>query len=374
MRVVATFVVAMLLGLPHTANALTAGEVVRDHVAIGGKRIPLPLGDWLVAGLGVQDFDLPELGAFGAINNVVLLQQAGGRVVAMAEINTNAVAVNDGWGRASACKTGQRLHRVTRYRTGWETSCFFVQATSAPANAAGPPAWDGARRLAAITRLTLPELWLTTGFRISDRQDLIDIRLHFLPELLLGGGSVGSAAPWTEAAVRTNAAQLNAIQLLATWAAGFEGVITSGLRNRLPATVVDMPQLAPFVSAEPQIDTKLLALEQLYRSGAIDRAAYRLQARQALDEIPELVEQVSVLPRSVQKNISFRVFGSTVDYALAFIVTHNSPLSAWITATIVTVHSFIFVANDNYWEDYWARHTTRDAERTVDFVYIGAPL
>jgi len=54
-------------------------------------------------------------------------------------------------------------------------------------------------------------------------------------------------------------------------------------------------------------------------------------------------------------------------------VTLDSPLSAAITASIVAIHSVIFVFNDNYWEDYWARRTTRDANRIVDFTYIGEP-
>ena len=33
----------------------------------------------------------------------------------------------------------------------------------------------------------------------------------------------------------------------------------------------------------------------------------------------------------------------------------------------------IFVINDNYWESYWAARNTHDANRTVDFRYVGDP-
>src|SRR5262245_39394200 len=119
-------IAATLLGA-RDAAALAVGETVSGNLAVGEKQVPLPQGDWVVAGLGAQTFDMPEVGAFGAIRSVILFQRAGDRIVAMAEINTNAIAVNDGWGRTRSCQRGQQFILVTRYRTGWEMSCFFVQ-------------------------------------------------------------------------------------------------------------------------------------------------------------------------------------------------------------------------------------------------------
>lgn len=361
----------LLLGVVAAAPALAqrAGETVVGHVAIDGKQVPLPRGEWIVAGQGVQDFDMPELGAFGAVRSLVLFQRAGERVVAIAEINTNAVAVNDGWGRAQSCARGQQFLLATRYRTGWDTSCIFVQPTRL--TDAGPPAWQVARRLAATARLALPEVALTAGFRLSDRQDIVDLRFHFDPALF--GAGLGGA-DWSAAAVRADPARLDAAQRLAAWALGFDGRIAPGLRNALSGPPADMPQNAAFVSETPQVDGKLRALEELLAAGAITRAEYLRQARSAVREVPLLVEQTGGLPLSVQKNISFRLFGSSVDYLLAFVVTLDSPLSAMITASIVAIHSVIFVLNDNYWEDYWARRNTRDANRLVDFTYIGEPV
>jgi uncharacterized membrane protein len=252
-------------------------------------------------------------------------------------------------------------------------SCFFVQPTYAPASAAGPETWQQARRLAASSRLALPELWLTAGFRISDRQDLVDARFHFDPALFMGAAAETARRPqdWATETVRSDAVKLGAAQLLATWAIGFDSWIERGLRNELGQTSPVMPQVAAFLTDTPQVDTKLMALETLYREGLLSRADYRAQSRQAATEVPMIVEQTGGLPLSVRKNISFRVFGSIVDYALAFVVTLSSPISTGITATIVTLHSIVFVFNDNFWEDYFARRTTRNAERIVDFSYIG---
>ncbi len=357
---------ALLIGTPCGVLAQQVGDSLRNHVLLDGKQVPLPHGEWTIFGLGVQDFDMPALGAFGAVRSMVLVQRDGRRVVAVAEINTNVLPVSDGWGRAGACARGQQFLLVTRYLTGWDTSCLFIQPTRL--TGAGPATWHAARRLAATSGLTLPELALSVGLRLSDRQDIIDLRFHFDPSLFGAGLDAGA---WSTEAVKGDLARLEAVGRLAAWVLGFDGLIAPGLRNAIGEATAEMPQSAAFVTETPQVDGKLRALERLLDEGAISRAEYLDQARVAMREVPVLVERTGGLPVSVQKNISFRVFGSSVDYALAFIVTLDSPLSAAITASIVAIHSVIFVLNDNYWEDYWAKRSTRDANRVIDFVYIG---
>lgn len=356
------------------SEALSAGDVLTRSLPLDGKHLPLPAGEWIVAGLGIQDVDLPEVGAFGAIRNVVLMQRRGDRVVAMIEANTNAVPVNDGWGRTRACQPARHWLLLTRYRTGWETSCIFVQASRPLRDeSAAPAAWAAARRFAALGGLGLPDVWLTAGFRISDRQDIVDARYHFDPSLFVGGDAA-RAQDWTPEAVRADPVRLGAAEMLSAWAIGFDGQIESGMHNRPVGPAPAMPQVAAFLSDTPGVDGKLAALEDLFRAGVLPRDDYLAQSQQAAREVPLRVERTGGLPPAVQKNISFRVFGSIVDYALAYIVTANTPVSGAITATIVVTHSIIFVLNDNYWEDYWARRTTRDANRVVDFVYLGEEL
>jgi uncharacterized membrane protein len=364
---------AALVLRPGGAQALAAGEVVSRALPLHGKHLPLPAGEWIVAGTGTQDFDMPEIGAFGAIRNVVLFQRRGARVTAMIELNANAVPVTDGWGRTRACQPARHWLLLTRYRTGWETSCIFVQATRPRADEAAPEAWRAARRFAATAGLVLPDVWLTAGFRISDRQDIVDARYHFNPSLFVGGERV-QAEDWTPEAVRADPVRLGAAETLSAWAIGFDALIEQGLRNRPVGPAPDMPQSAAFLTDAPGVDGKLAALEDLFRAGVLPRDEYLVQSAMAARETPLRIDRTGGLPPSVQKNISFRVFGSIVDYALAYFVTANNPVSGAITATIVVTHSIIFVLNDNYWEDYWARRTTRDASRVVDFAYVGEEL
>ncbi|WP_374447461.1 hypothetical protein [Stella sp.] len=368
MRAIAGAITALVLAATATAPAAgkaVVGDRVRDHVTVGQKQIPLPAGEWTVTGIGTQPFEMAEIGAFGTIENMVLARRAGDRIVAVVEINANAVPVNDGWGRTRSCERGSQYILVTRYRSGWDLSCLFVQATATGA-AEGPPAWQATRR--ATAGATVPENWLTAGFRMSDRQDLVDIRYHFDPLLLTGEGVAGG---WDADAVRADPRKLHAAEALTIWAMGFDGRIERGIRNQLRGEPAPMPVQAHYRSETPQVDGKLLALDRMHAAGALTTAEYVAQQRQALAEIPAVIENPGGLPLAMQKNISFRVFGSTVDYALAFFVTLSNPLSTYITASIVAIHSVIFVLNDNFWEERFASQSTRDANRIVDFAYIG---
>ena len=221
--------------------------------------------------------------------------------------------------------------------------------------------------------INLPSQALTVGFRTSDRQDIVDLRLHFNPAFFPGLTSADLAG-WTADGVKQNPRQLRVIEMLAAWALGVDGWIERGIANKLSGNhPIEDPVRAAILSDTPLIDRKLAELEQLYDRRMIDVTSLSAQEKQALSERPLVIEQSGGLPLSVRKNLSFRVFGSAVDYILAYAVTLNSATSAGITASIVAIHSVIFVINDMFWDDYFAKQTTRDANRIVDFTYIGKP-
>ena len=73
----------------------------------------------------------------------------------------------------------------------------------------------------------------------------------------------------------------------------------------------------------------------------------------------------------MQKNISFRSFGTIVDWGIAYVVTASNYISWGIALTLNATDSVWFVLNDQYWDDYYTRQNTRDSERIVDFRYLG---
>jgi uncharacterized membrane protein len=65
------------------------------------------------------------------------------------------------------------------------------------------------------------------------------------------------------------------------------------------------------------------------------------------------------------------MFGTFVDYGIAYVVTASNAVSWGIALTINATDSVWFVLNDQYWDNYYAKLNTHDSERIVDFIYIG---
>jgi len=195
------------------------------------------------------------------------------------------------------------------------------------------------------------------------------------PWRVAGIGTAESALrleDWTAEAIRADQSRRGAAEILTLWALGFDARIERGLRNRPMPGPAPMPLVAALASDTPTVDAKLAGLESLYRGGLLPERAYLEQSAAALVEMPRrVVSDPALLSAALRKNLSFRFFGSIVDYRLALVVTANHAVSGAITATIVLVHSMVFVLNDNYWDDYWAQRVTRDSERIVDFLQIG---
>jgi hypothetical protein len=354
---------------------LEVGQAVSDQVAVGGKQVPLPSGEWRVAAAGAQAFGPASVGAFGAIQNVILFRRQGRRVVAVAEINTNTVPVDDGWGAAASCERSTQFLLLTRYRSGWDLSCMLVQPTYAPTGGPGPAAWRGALREAAVTGLVVPDLWLTAAFRVSDRQDVVDVRYHFAPGLLidrLRDGADGRQ-DWSPARVSASADRLAAVRLLSSWAVGADEWIERGLRNQLAGRTLDMPRRAAFFSNTPQVDAKLHDLERLYRSGTLSADRYLAQQQEALTEVPVLAEGADVIGGSVQKSLSLRAVNSLVGYALGLAITVGAPVTGWVAAPAALAYSTVFVLNDRLWEARWTGDRPVDNAATADFLHLGVP-
>jgi uncharacterized membrane protein len=294
--------------------------------------------------------------------------------MAVLEVSTNSIPVNDGWGRAKACAGNpQSILLVDRYKTGWETSCLFVQASRFGAASPGPAAWEQARGFAAKGKLAMPETWLTAGFRVSDRQDIVDARYHFNAALMLGAtaASYGATTDWSAAGLKGDQPRLAAVEVVSSWASGFDAWIERGLRNQIGENPGPMPEMAAYMTVAPFVDAKLRDLDRLYREGRIGWDAYQAQSQKATTEVPVYKDATSLMSNSIKKNISFRSFGTFVDYGIAYLVTANTAISWGIALTLNATDSVWFVMNDQYWDRHYAKMNTHDSERLVDFTYIG---
>ena len=240
-RVVALAMFAMLFAVPAYAEALV-GDPAASVLTIAGKQVPLPEGNWIIAGRAPGTLTRGTgLGSYGAIWNLVLFRIAPtGTLDAMAEININAMAVDDGWGIAADCQRSDLLLTVVRSRAGWDAACFFVTHSAWSAwkdpQPDMPPAWLQARDVASKRGWLLPSRTVTAGFRVANRRDVIDVRFHFVADAADMASAGWDASPSGREKRPQDRRRLALDRDIAEWSAMMIGCIEAGLKNRLSAS------------------------------------------------------------------------------------------------------------------------------------------
>ena len=370
--------VSSLVAAPCLAQAPAAvGTTVERLLLVSGKQVPLPEGQWLVAGAALTGFDGPAIGAYGRIANLVLFRLKGSEVEAVAEINTNMLPTNDGWGVAADCERSDLALSVVRYKAGWDGSCFFVSHTLT--DAAAPPthiAWAQAMQLARQRGLAMGRVWLTAGFRVANRNDVMDARFHFAP----AARGIGEERPrrwrdsaWAAARLEHDSARLAVARGVTEWAVLFSGYMEAGIRRRLDAaTVYPDPAMAGVALPGSVLEERLAALNSLRDAGLLTAAQYEVQAvrlrERGLDRGSETVDPATV---ALYKTLSYRLM---VSLANLFIDLYwiGQPFAAGVLVLLqVTVNTTKFYFHELAWEQFVGGGTRRDSARVIDFVYLG---
>lgn len=350
-----------------------AGQVLPSQLQLGAKQIPLPAGEWRAAGYGSIEPNAGVVGAFGTIQNLVAFRIEGDEVDMVAEVSVNALPVVDGWGLSRDCVQRGNYLTVTQYKSAFDGFCYFVKHTTAKPMNLSHEAGLAAEDYATRRGLRLPTAWITVGFRLFDRQDVIDIRYHFNTELRgLGTAGIQTTDAWKVGEVEKDSLKLKFIQDLSVWALHTAAFVEAGLRNRLAIfPALPMPERLVKDERRPDIAERLSRLERFYGENEVRNQQLDMHRDIISTERPPSVDG-GWLTHSIKKNLSFRVFGSIVDWILAFTVTLSAPVSTGITASIVAIHSVIFVFNDRLWDNYWVNNGRRDGSQLIDFVYIGS--
>lgn len=378
----ATFALAALLlaGLPSTGHAQplpVPGATVENFLVIAGKQVPLPEGRWLIAGAALTGFDGAAVGAFGRIANIVLFRTRGTEVEAIAEISTNLLPTHDGWGIASACERTDLALSVVRYKTGWDGSCFFVTHTLTDgAEVSAPAAWVAALGTARERGLGLGTVWLTAGFRVANRSDVVDARFHFAP----GARGIAEERPrrwrdsgWAASRIERDAARLDIARGVTEWAVIFSGHMEDGIKGRLRAGNAYADPAAPGAAlAGSVLERRLAALNDLHRSGLLTAREHEVQAAQlrerGLDPGSEVIDPATV---ALYKTLSYRPIVSLANVFIDLFWV-GQPFAAGVLMLLqVTVNTTKFYFHELAWEQFVGGGTRRDSARVLDFSYIG---
>jgi uncharacterized membrane protein len=300
------------------------GTAYTSSFEIAGKQIPLPDGQWRV----IAERNEPA-GAVPAslsdLRQVILVQLQGPVASAIVVATANIGPSTTGWGTSRDCTRQDILMATLRYQSAVDVSCSFINhVVSAVADQPSVMDEELARRSKA-EGWSIPATWLMAGFRIADRRDMIDVRYHFNPELIIPSRSAGpwQDNPWSRPAVSASRNRAAVVASLSNWVSASREMLEEGFRHRLPAgTSLPRPWGdGPSGASEPS--TTLLELSHVVDA---DWAT------------------------SLKKTISWRVVAAFADIAIAYAFTGSVVLSGALALTGSVVKSVFYFGHEVVWD------------------------
>ncbi len=362
------------------AHGFHPGQAFTGVLGVAGKQVPLPEGVWYVAGYHRAAVESStDFGPYGVIHDLVLFRAEGGTVGAFMHVHANALPVNDGWGISRDCQRKDAYATAMRYQSGWDVSCvFLVHTQSAPAEASSR-AWKDALVYAGDHRLSVPATWITTGFRVGNRRDVLDVRIAFNPE----GGELPAAAPgpweaspWHATKVESDPARARYLHHLALWTPGYAGLVEEGMKNRLDgqqAYPMPFDEWDPSAAKSADAAGRLKVLDRLLADGLIGESDHATQRElilsgKALEPIP----QPDGPTIAFWKTISYRPIVSTANVFIDYYWVGSPFATGVLVALQIVVNSTKFYFHEIAWERYFgAAVGKRDVPRVIDFSYAG---
>ncbi|WP_448188996.1 DUF2061 domain-containing protein [Azospirillum sp. sgz301742] len=372
--IMAGVLAVLALAAPARAEGVLAqGATVERLLTIDGRKLPLPEGRWVVGADGDSGWNDPKLGAYGYLRSLVLFRVTEGKLDAVLEVHTNALAATDGWGMASSCARTDLVLAVVRYRAGWDGSCFFV--THTVMNKDENPVWLKAKGFAAQNGWKVPGTLLTAGFRSANRTDVLDVRYHFVPETRgLPGEAAGrwKDSGWMAGRLDENRDRAAVAQGVSNWAVGYAAVVDASLKGRAGTDyAIPMPDPTRKTPAADAIGRHMAGLELLRQSGQISQKEYEVQAEALLENgqgSSSTAPDLSVV--TAVKAFSYRVIVSISHIFVDYYWTGSYVATGALEVLQITINSAKFYMHELGWAKYMGVPRT-DAARTIDFKYIG---
>lgn len=332
----ATVALAVAVALSiQPAGAVQVGDKATDVFHVHGKQIPLPAGEHTVVEVGFAAITQPDYAPqvnpvdYGPVQRVVLVRTAeGGAIANVVEVVTNTLAHPDGWGIGTDCTRTDIYATLTRYKSGWDVSCLWVKPVVADPSAPTPPD-DELAAYAAGVGAEVPTFWIEAGFRISNRQDLVDVRYRFSPSVDGAVATAADQAAWDPTVIADQADRLPVVQQVAEWASIIYPSVETGLRSPLPAGSTFS---SPFAAAE--------AL-----------AAYKTDRERRIQELIALHD-------------AKEIDSSEFDHQMAVLEAESEP-------QIETGWSYATVAG---WKAFTYRVTVTAINAGIDYFFIGTPF
>jgi hypothetical protein len=392
-------------------------------LVLAGRQVPLPAGTWMLAGRSFEK--VPELDndAYGAIESEVLFRIEDDTVVAFIIANRNLLPVEDGWGTASEC-IGEDVRPpvvVTYDRSITHAFCAFAAPFDTAVEERTAGSWKAAVAYAEAQGLALPKHWLMAGFRLSNAQDVLDVRYNFAAALAEDSAAMEAspsptrlaaeealatimpaAAPQQASAAATadqgataaaagpswwsglegmmpgwlsgdegGAKHAVAIEGLSHWLEQMRGPIQLGFNNELSGREPPpMPWTAVARAPTPSEADKLARLEALRQAGVIDEARFAEQSRLIAADEPRMAEQqISSGNLTLIKVVADQVTAAVPTFIGNWVVLGTVPQAAALLG-IQTAVDFVHDYSTELAWNVWGPQRIRE-EPAIDFPGAG---
>ena len=375
-------------------DALAPGRTFTGFVALDGQQIPLPEGEWLLAGRGYEMVqDLSDV-AYGAIESVVLFHAEDGEVTALVVAQHNLIPIEDGWGTATEC-TRDDLPVVANFDAAdGHSFCGFAAAVDTASARGSPAAWRAALLFARQRELGVPHGWLMAGLRLSDRHDVVDVRYYFsaavrrhrAPEAGAAPSSVvAAAAPpaaqpgyldklyfWRTSAPAPEAAKLSpAMVEMSRWLQDMQTLVGLGFDNGLTGmTPMPMPWSNGPRAVPRIVDLRLARLDALHAQHVASDEFYTVRRKGIEDARLELApERMSTAELTAWKTLVDQITTAAENFVVNFVVLGNLAQTIGLLPLQTTADMVQFSIHEWAWNTYGPSRL-REAP-TIDFARVG---
>jgi uncharacterized membrane protein len=271
-----------------------ASELYRGMISVEDKHVPLPEGDWHLAGRAANASD-----AGHSVVSVALVRLRGADVNAVALIQTNARDTAASWGRASACDRTDLYFARIRYASDHDGSCAYaayVDAAVKPETT--DPAWQRALVEGTGSGWRFPPQWVEAAYRITDPRDAIQIRYLFRSASAVDPKTVHALVAWTEA----------------SWQQ-----VGSGFRNR---------------------------------HGTEDGLPDWRQSGAAAQMMPQVGESADHVEHIGAKMITYRIFGTMTDMSVNYLWLGSLPSAGGLAIVSAVASSALYFVHELAWSRF----------------------
>lgn len=359
------------------ASALQVGDVVSNVLSVSGRDIPLPEGAHTVVELGLAQIVQPGNGKkvnpddYGPVRRIVLARVEGGLVGDVIEIVTNSLAHSDGWGIASDCSMTNIYATLVRHKSGWDVSCLWIK----------PAIVDTSTRtrtrelieaFATASGVKVPVMWVEAGFRVADRQDLVDVRYRFAATT--GGQAVTTAEMqfWDPGTIADQPDPLAVVQAIAEWASSVYPAVEVGFRTALEKNATFSTPFQPIVSQPSDRERRLSRLTALYDDGTIGDTEFTRQ-KMIIEKEAEAPLEKAWTHESVAgyKAVTYRVAVTTINVGIDYFFI-GQPFAAGVLVILqVVVNTTKFFFHEVMWQELLGVGPLgREEPRLMDFTTV----